>query len=212
MEYFTKIENIVCKSYSGMEIERNKKQRKPKPQKVLFEKFNNEITCLNILRNNFEKKYYDVFPFPIIKLVDHKNSTFFMNRCGKSIYKFPRDDNEEHARKLPQIPNVIDQLNNIFYNLKKCNILYKDIHPGNVCVDTNGCIYLIDFEVAFIMDYENYENVITFNRGSYKWSDEYYNNFYSQPTDLNIYNNLNLKSPRREWKAKPWSIYRMLIN
>ena len=33
---------------------------------------------------------------------------------------------------------------------QRCNILYKDIHPGNVCVDTDGHIYLIDFEVAFI--------------------------------------------------------------
>ena len=177
-----------------------------------FHRFINETTCLNLLKNNFTKKYYDVFPFPTIKSIDYKNQSFLMTKCGKSIYKFPRNDNEEHARMLPPISNVVDQLSNIFYNLKKCNILYKDCHPGNVCVDAQGHIYLIDFKVSFIMDYEKYENVNTFKRGSYKWSDEYYNTYYNKPTDLNIYNNLTLKSHKREWKGKPWSMYRMLVN
>ena len=88
--------------------------------------------------------------------------------------------------------------------------MYKDIHPGNVCLK-DGNIYLIDFEVAFIMDFEKYDNVISFKRGAYKWSDEYFNNYYNMPDNLDIYNNLNFKSEAREWKGKAWSIYRMCV-
>ena len=50
------------------------------------------------------------------------------------------------------------------------------------------------------MNFEKYENVISFKRGGYKWSDEYYNNYYNMPQNLDIYNNLNFNSEKREWK------------
>ena len=35
--------------------------------------FNNEITCLNLLKRNFNNKYYNNFPFPIIQDVNYNN-------------------------------------------------------------------------------------------------------------------------------------------
>ena len=164
--------------------------------------FYNEITCLTLLEKFFTPRYFNFFSFPKIISINKDNLSFTMSNCGVSL--------SADTKIIPC--DLENQLKNIFFNLKRCNILYKDIHPENVCVDNAGHVYLIDFEVAFIMDYENYENVITFERGPYKWSDEYYNNYYNKPIDLNIYNNLNFKSPKCEWKGKPWSMYQMLIN
>ena len=164
--------------------------------------FYNEITCLTLLEKYFTPRYFNYYSFPKIISINRDNLSFTMSNCGNSV---------SAASKIKPY-SLENQLKNIFFNLKLCNILYKDIHPENVCVDTDGRVCLIDFEVAFLMDYENYKNVITFERGSYKWSDEYYNNYYNKPTDLTIYNNLNFKSPKREWKGKPWSIYQMFIN
>ena len=182
--YYDDNKNIVFKQYA-------------KNREIYF---NNEITCLKLLKNNFNNKHYNNFPFPIIQDINYNTLSFNMKYCGETI-------NKKHNKSCISVES---QLKNIFFNLKKCNILYKDIHPENVCLN-NGDIYLIDFEVAFIMNFEKYENVISFKRGGYKWSDEYYNNYYNMPQNLDIYNNLNFNSEKREWKGKPWSIYRMSI-
>lgn len=163
--------------------------------------FNNEVTCLKILKENFEKKYYNIYPFPVLKKINYSNLSFSMSYCGNTI-------DEQHDKGI--INNIEIQLENIFYNLKKNNILYKDIHPSNICIN-NNTIYIIDFEVAFIMDYEKYDGVITFERKGYKWSEKFYNQYYVKPADLNIYDKLNFENEKRDWKGKPWSIHRMCI-
>lgn len=173
-------------------------KRYPKDREIYF---NNEITCLKLLKTNFSKKYYNIFPFPSLINIDYKNLSFTMSFCGQSL---------DCLKEKPKIRNIADQLNNIFFNLKKNNILYKDFYLANVCV-LNESIFLIDFEVAFLMDFENYNNVITFNRGGYKWSKEFYNSYYNKPENLQIYNSLNSTSEKRQWKDKPWSISRMLL-
>ena len=47
--------------------------------------FYNELTCLKILRDSFEGKFYSVFPFPEIKTIDYDNLTFTMTYCGLSV-------------------------------------------------------------------------------------------------------------------------------
>ena len=108
-------------------------KRYPKGREVYF---NNEITCLKLLKTNFCKKYYNIFPFPSLINIDYKNLLFTMSFCGQSL---------DCLEKKPKICNIFDQLNNIFFNLKKNNILYKDFHLANVCV-LNDNIFLIDFE------------------------------------------------------------------
>ena len=183
--YYDSDQNLVFKQYA-------------KNREIYF---NNEITCLKLLKCNFNNKHYNNFPFPVIQDINYSNLSFNMTYCGEAI-------NEKHNNK--SCYQLEHQLKNIFFNLKRNNILYKDIHPSNVCLKDNN-IYLIDFEVAFIMDFEKYENIISFKRGGYKWSDEYYNNYYNIPENLDIYNNLNFNSEKREWKGNPWSIHRMCI-
>lgn len=164
--------------------------------------FFNEITCLQLLRKEYISKYYDNYPFPVLLDIDESNLSFKMNYCGVTLQK-----------NVKFKPNKLHlQLKNVFFNLKKCNILYKDIHPENICINSLGNIYFIDFEVAFLMNFEEHNNVLTFDKSQYKWSTEYYNSYYEEPEDINIFNNLNSNSEKREWKGNPWSIVRMVDN
>ena len=45
-----------------------------------------------------------------------------------------------------------------------------------------------------------------------KWSINFFENYYNKPEQLTIYNHLTLKSEKREWKGKPWSIAHMFTN
>jgi|TARA_R100000084_G_C4652191_1_gene150490 hypothetical protein len=171
-------------------------------RKDLNNYFYNEITCLKLLEEKFDSTYFNFFSFPKILSIDEFNLSFTMTSCGEPVVnKF----------KI-FIPNLFEQLQSIFFNLKNCNILYKDIHPYNICVNEAGNISLIDFEVAFLMNFEDYDNVLTFDKTLKKWSINFFENYYNKPEQLTIYNNLTLKSEKREWKGKPWSIAHMFTN
>jgi len=164
--------------------------------------FYNEITCLKLLEEKFTPKYFNFFCFPKVLSTNESTLSFTMTNCGMAaVNKFKGVS-----------PDLNNQLKNIFFNLKKCNILYKDIHPYNVCINEAGHVSLIDFEVAFLMNFEDYDNVLTFDKTLKKWSVNFFENYYNKPEQTTIYNHLDLNSKKREWKGKPWSIACMFSN
>ena len=180
--YFNK--NTVTKKY-------------PQERRVFF---NNEIFCLQQLKNNFVEKYSSKYPFPTILNIDSFNCTFTMNYCGESL--------EKNLFKHEKPKDLIPQLKNIFFNLVQNNILYKDIHPCNVCY-TENTVFLIDFEVAFVMNCEDYPHINQFAKKGYKWSKKFYDSYYTKPPTFEKFDNLTDISEKREWKGQPWSIARM---
>jgi hypothetical protein len=176
--------NIVTKTY-------------PEERRVFF---NNEIFCLNLLKDNFTKKFSNKYPFPSILNINNERCSFTMEYCGESLDTFSH-------KEYPPL-DLVEQLSNIFLNLKENNILYKDIHPANICY-SNNVVFLIDFEVAFVMDCENYPHINQFAKKGYKWSKPFYDSYYLKPKSFDIFNTLSNTSEKREWKGKPWSITRM---
>lgn len=61
---------------------------------------------------------------------------------GKTLVNV--SDNE-----LECIHDIDEQLKCIAYNLARCNVHHGDILKKNICIDKNGCIYLIDYDIAF---------------------------------------------------------------
>lgn len=158
-------------------------------------KFWNEVTCLTILRKNFiNNQNICHYPFPIIQEYCEKHFYITTNFCGITA----KDNKNITPIKLKDTVECI--IDNLKYNF----IIYKDIHPNNICIDTNGYIYLVDFDVAFLFFYKKYKPRV----GSHRYTLEKFNNFYVKPNNIKDYNNLDI-NVLSHWKSKPWSILYM---
>ena len=110
----------------------------------------NENQCLTILNYNFEC-LCDVkcSHFPKIISFDPDKYGFILSNCGLSL------DNYNILVKTKKIKpiiitNIDKQIECIIYNLKKSKIKHLDIKPGNICINKNGILSLIDFDISSI--------------------------------------------------------------
>ena len=108
-----------------------------------------EKICLLLLQKNYKcicqkKKYH----FPKILKCNDNVCKFYLSHCGKSLLE-KNISKEKHLNK----EDLLEQINCIIYNLKKCNIKHYDIRASNICISDDGCLSLIDF------DYASYNNL-----------------------------------------------------
>lgn len=105
--------------------------------------FNNEKKCLEKLNKNYNcicrcKRNH----FPKIINNDKKNKSMVLTHQGISLDKidfFIYNKND-----------MISQIDCIIDNLKKNNIIHLDIKSDNICLDNNGVLSLIDFDISII--------------------------------------------------------------
>jgi len=103
-----------------------------------------EYNCLNKLNKNYECICRDkVNHFPKIINVYLPHYKFMLTRCGRSLNKL---------KKRVIITNLDEQLNCIIHNLYKNNIKHLDMTSDgkNMCIDENGTIAIIDFDISSI--------------------------------------------------------------
>lgn len=122
-------------------------KRKNKIQKTK-ETFYLEKKCLNLLNKNYNCSCgININHFPkIIKTYD-KFNIFVLTNNGCSFDKI--------KHKIKFNINVDKQLDCIILNLKNNKIYHEDMVPDgrNLCVDKNGIISLIDFNISSIRNY-----------------------------------------------------------
>ena len=162
-------------------------------------RFWNELTCLRLLRENFINTHnLSYFPFPKVLDYDEKRLLIKTTYCGVTAL------NRIELSAKPKPIYLQQSVECIIDNLKYNNIIFKDIHPNNVCIDESGNVFLIDFDVAFLFYYKKYNPPV----GSHRYSKEKLDNFYNKPKNLDIYKNLDI-SKLPPWKSKPWSMLYM---
>lgn len=113
------------------------------------ESFELEKNCLEIINSNFKcicglKCYH----FPKLLSYNSKTVTMKLSHCGISMDKYSR-----HNKPII-IKNMNEQINCIIYNLKNNKIKHHDMHLSgkNLCLNSNGIISVIDFDIATIND------------------------------------------------------------
>ena len=112
-------------------------------EKKCLLKLENNYKCICGHKNHFPKilKSYDIF------------NTFTLTYQGNSC---------NNIKKKIKIENTQKQINCIMKNLKRSNIMHLDLGGGNVCVNDEGVISLIDFGTAKIgenIKEEEYEDL-----------------------------------------------------
>ena len=82
--------------------------------------------------------------------------------CGRNAYHFPEIIQGDQNKKLvqlkfcgenlqhPYLPptDTAEQVQCIHYNLTKSKIFHMDISKKNICIDNDGVIFLIDFDMC----------------------------------------------------------------
>ena len=116
------------------------------------EGFQLEKDCLTLLNSNFEcicGLNCNHFP-KIIKCFPEK-CKFILSNCGYSLNKYELKLRTKKIKPY-KIKKIDEQIDCIIYNLKKCNIKHLDMHGSgkNICINKDGCISLIDFDIAVI--------------------------------------------------------------
>ena len=101
------------------------------------EKFKKEARRLRKLKNEHIVKVHDLFEengtaYYVMDYIEGENLAERMRRTGKPF-------SEAEVRKM--IPQVLDALKEVHQN----EIWHLDIKPGNIMLDKNGGVYLIDF-------------------------------------------------------------------
>ena len=165
-------------------------------------KFWNEVTCLQLLHKNFVNKYNIHYPFPKLIHYNTDELSITTSYCGIQA----RLNTSIKPKQLKYtITCIID-------NLKRNFLIYKDIHPNNVCIDTRGYIYLIDFDAGFLLNYEDYIPITSSQRykrcNSHNYKKEYFDNYYKKPNNIREYRNYDINT-LSDWKSKPWSMLYM---
>nr|QFG74490.1 MAG: hypothetical protein [Megaviridae environmental sample] len=116
------------------------------------ESFNLEKDCLQIINNNFncicKKKCYH---FPEIINYDNKRYKFFLSIRGLSLNNYHRFLNYNIIKKIVLNKHQIEeQVNCITHNLEKSKVAHLDLASKNICIDNEGTLSLIDFDIACI--------------------------------------------------------------
>ena len=130
--------------------------------------FNNEKKCLEKLNKNYNcicecKRNH----FPKIIHNDKKNRKMILSDQGVSLNEI---DFFIYSRS-----DIIMQIDCIVNNLKKNKIIHLDIKPSNICININGVLSLIDFEISNIdnkiIEIKKYRKKF---KKKYNYPDKYY--------------------------------------
>jgi len=126
--------------------------------------FQLEKDCLTLLNSNFECKcHVKCEHFPRIVSCNPDKCKFLLSNCGFSLDKLPK-------LLIPRASNIEQQIDCIIFNLQKCKIKHLDMvrNGQNVCVNENGIISIIDFDIAAIdNDYKTKKIKLRANEESY---------------------------------------------
>ena len=114
-----------------------------------------EILCMKLLYNSY-KKYpckcgLNTCHFPILiksKMYNNKNN---LGGYIKMTYEGEDIQSIRRKKKIPRIKNVEAQIDCILNTLKFLNIVHLDLNDNgkNICIDSNGKISLIDFDIMY---------------------------------------------------------------
>ena len=114
------------------------------------EKFLLETYCLQKLKYNYKCTCQDKerthFPIILNKLISKRKVK--LSKCGISLEKMSHNQINEFGKI-----NFSSQIYCILENLKKNNIVHKDIKLQNMTIQEDGSLGLIDFELAEIKDH-----------------------------------------------------------
>jgi len=137
--------------------------------------FEFEKECLFLLQKNFECTCgLECNHFPIINNSINKLYKMFITDCGISLDKYKKLIEKDNLEPY-EIKKQNEQINCIISNLKKCKIKHLDMHPSgkNMCINKNGIVSLIDFDIA-IIDNNPLSKQISKRIMYYKNEDDYY--------------------------------------
>lgn len=134
---------------------------------------------------------------------------------GKDIGDFFEDYNKQ-CEEVVTVDEVFLQLINAFTYIEENGVVHRDIREGNIRIDTNGTVKVIDFGIGKILmsSKDIYDSLVTdINR---KESDtlpkEYFNGIYTSHTDMfylaELFNRLLREVADKE--IKPFSYYDIL--
>lgn len=107
-----------------------------------------EVFCLNRLKKRLGISNNKHYPFPEIVGVHERDLCVELSDCGRSLDQIVASD-----QKL-EIPDHQQQLKTIVSYLCRSGVMHLDLRPDgkNLCVDEQGNLSLIDFDIACCVD------------------------------------------------------------
>ena len=117
--------------------------------------FDLEYECLELINNNFKCKCkcQKNNHFPKIISCNKDNFIFELSDCGISLNNYRQYVKQKKIKPI-KIVNLDEQIDCIISNLKEKKIKHLDMTlcGKNLCINSNGIISLIDFDIAAIDD------------------------------------------------------------
>ena len=189
-------------------------------QKVYFNKtsnvlhptrMENEIRILTALKKNFiNEPKLNYYPFPEIISQDYSTCILTMTNCGSSVGVPGCLKNRRKRKDFPkfsksEIVNIHNMIQCVINNLINNLIIYIDVHPGNICVDDNNNVYLIDFDSAYFLKKTTEKDTKQFYSNFYDKRHIMFNDRYRKiPTDPTMFINkpegFDELKPEGDWK------------
>lgn len=134
---------------------------------------------------------------------------------GKDIGDFFEQYNKE-CETIVTVDEVFVQLLNAFTYIEEKGVVHRDIREGNIRIETNGTVKVIDFGIGKMLmsSKDIYDSLVTdINRkGSDTLPKEYFDGIYTSHTDMfylaELFNRLLKKITDKE--IKPFSYYDVL--
>ena len=121
----------------------------------VYQSFELENQCLKLINDNFKCKCtcQKNNHFPKIISCNKTNFNFELSDCGISFNNYKRFVKQKKIKPI-KIVNLDEQIECIVNNLKKNKIKHLDMTlcGKNLCINRNGIISLIDFDIAAIDD------------------------------------------------------------
>ncbi|MDG4971030.1 protein kinase family protein [Lactococcus lactis] len=149
-----------------------------------FKSFLDEIKILFKLNHKNIVRIYNYYPFENVQ-----TGYIIMEYIqGKRIDEYMLEDIQPFGSD--DLDNLFIQLVEGFNYIEKHNIVHRDIREGNILVDENGIVKIIDFGIGKIAsgddNGQNYDSLRTeINRdGSDRLPQEYYQKEYTSKTDM----------------------------
>ena len=156
---------VICvTSYNNIRIKHNSKHKrilahmgiiKKNSALMKFDKYQEtnyklEKEALLLIKENYNcicKNKANHFP-KLIKY-DDKRHMFYLSINGVNLNDYKLFLNLNVREKI-KIQNKEEQIDCIIHNLNKCKIKHLDLLPKNVCINYDGIISLIDFDMCAI--------------------------------------------------------------
>ena len=160
--------------YSGLKIEAS---------------YNLEKKCLILLEKNYECICgLKCNHFPVIKSFDDEAKIFTLSNNG---YTLPDYRRKRYAKKIKRIiiKNKKNQIDCIIQNMKKSKVKHYDLHHNgkNVCINEQGVISIIDFDIAVINDNPLTKEIEWSHRWEGRGKNEWKKSKFKQSLNKNIY-------------------------